>query len=228
MEKASNFIIREVQRDFYPKEIQNLRKADRVPRGSGVAPLSPFLDDDGVLRVGGRLNQSELKLSNRNPVILPGKSHVATLLVRHYHALVHHQGRHLTEGAIRSGGFWITGGKRLIASVIHACVKCRVLRGRFETQKMADLPPDRLESSPPFTFVGVDVFGPWMVTSRRTRGGHAQAKRWAVLFICATTRAVHIEVVEEMSSSSFVNALCHSIRSEDQSKSSDPTEEQIS
>lgn len=75
------------------------------------------------------------------------------------------------------------------------------------TQKMANLPTDRLQPSPPFTYVGVDTFGPWSVTSRRTRGGHAQSKRWAVLFTCLVCRAAHIEVVEELTSASFINAL---------------------
>lgn len=60
---------------------------------------------------------------------------------------------------------------------------------------------------PPFSFVGLDVFGPWVVTSRRTRGGQASSKRWAVLFTCMSTRAIHIEVIESMDSSSFINAL---------------------
>lgn len=72
---------------------------------------------------------------------------------------------------------------------------------------MANLPQDRLEPGPPFTNVGVDCFGPWEVLARRTRGGHANSKRWAVMFTCLTTRAVHIEVVEELSSSSFIMAL---------------------
>ncbi len=60
---------------------------------------------------------------------------------------------------------------------------------------------------PPFSFVGLDVFGPWVVTSRRTRGGQASSKRWAVLFTCMSTRAIHFEVIESMDSSSFINAL---------------------
>lgn len=74
-------------------------------------------------------------------------------------------------------------------------------------QQMADLPSERLHPGPPFTSVGVDTFGPWHIITRRTRGGQANSKRWAVLFTCLTTRAIHIEVVEEMSSSSFINAL---------------------
>lgn len=60
---------------------------------------------------------------------------------------------------------------------------------------------------PPFTNVGLDVFGPWMVMTCRTRGGSADNKRWAVLFTCMSTRAAHIELVESMSTSSFINAL---------------------
>ena len=72
---------------------------------------------------------------------------------------------------------------------------------------MADLPADRLEPGPPFSNVGLDTFGPWSVVARRTRGGRANSKRWAILFTCLTTRAIHIEVVEELSTSSFINAL---------------------
>lgn len=72
---------------------------------------------------------------------------------------------------------------------------------------MADLPAERLQTDPPFSYVGLDVFGPWEVAARRTKGGQANSKRWAVLFTCMSTRAVHIEVIETMSSSSFINAL---------------------
>lgn len=62
-------------------------------------------------------------------------------------------------------------------------------------------------TDPPFTCVGLDVFGPWPVTVRKTRGGQAEAKRWAVIFACMSTRAIHIEVIEAMDTSSFINAL---------------------
>lgn len=72
---------------------------------------------------------------------------------------------------------------------------------------MGDLPSDRLKPSPAFTFVGVDTFGPWPIIYHRTRGGQANQKRWALLFTCLVTSAVHIEVIEELTSSSFINAL---------------------
>lgn len=72
---------------------------------------------------------------------------------------------------------------------------------------MADLRVDRVSPAPPFTYTGVDVFGPWSVVTRRTRGGQASSKRWGLIFTCLSKRAIHIEVVEELSSSSFINAL---------------------
>ncbi|XP_060073443.1 uncharacterized protein LOC132553231 [Ylistrum balloti] len=192
---AEVFIVRELQRGFYG----DIRKCPKE--------LSPYLDENGIIRAGGRLKKSELPRGEKNPILIPGRHHVATLLTRHFHYSVQHQGRHLTEGAIRSAGFWITGGKRLVSFVIHHCMKCRRLRGKCAEQKMADLPTERVTPSPPFTYVGVDVFGPWNVVTRRTRGGSAASKRWAALFTCLSSRAVHIELLEEMSSASFINAV---------------------
>lgn len=72
---------------------------------------------------------------------------------------------------------------------------------------MADLPPERLKVCPPFTYVGLDVFGPWSIVTRHTRGGHAENKRWAIMFSCLSSRAVHIELIESMDTASCVNAL---------------------
>lgn len=72
---------------------------------------------------------------------------------------------------------------------------------------MADLPPERHEVWPPFTYMGLDVFGPWSIVTRRTRGGQAESKRWAMMLSCQNSRAVHIELIESMDTSSCINAL---------------------
>ncbi|XP_062268020.1 uncharacterized protein LOC133973962 [Platichthys flesus] len=77
----------------------------------------------------------------------------------------------------------------------------------MEEQRMADLPPERLKICPPFTYVGLDVFGPWSIVTRRTRGGQAESKRWAIMFSCLSSRAVHIDLIESMDASSCINAL---------------------
>ena len=206
-EEASNFILREVQHEVYDKEIRLLKENKPVPKNSAIYSLNPYVGPNGLLRVGGRLSRAPcLTPKEKHPVIVPN-THVAKLLVTHFHESVNHQGRLFTEGAVRTGGFWIVGGKRLVSSVIHRCVQCKKLRGHFESQKMSELPSDRLEKAPPFTYVGLDTFGPWSVTTRKTRGGAANSKRWAILFTCLCVRAIHIEVVEDMSSSAFINAL---------------------
>lgn len=72
---------------------------------------------------------------------------------------------------------------------------------------MSDLPLERLKVSSPFTYVGVDVFRPWSMTMRRTRGGQAKSKRWVMMFSCMSYRGIHIEVIESLETSSCINAL---------------------
>ena len=209
MKETELYILKEIQHECFEEEVLLLERKSNVPASSPIASLSPYLDERGILRVGGRLN----KVSHRygdllvHPIIIPKKHFISKLLIKHFHESTYHQGRHMTEGAIRSAGYWIVGARRLVSSLIHKCVICRRTRGKTAIQKMGDLPVDRLTPNPPFTYVGVDVFGPWQVTTRRTRGGSAASKRWAVLFSCLVSRAVHIEVIEELSASSFINAL---------------------
>ncbi|XP_037528681.1 uncharacterized protein LOC119405929 [Rhipicephalus sanguineus] len=184
LSRAKLIIIHAVQQDVFSEELRCIQRGEPVHKTSSLRKLDPFLDSHGLIRVGGRLNKGDIPDEEKNPLIIPGRHHVAKLLVRYHHDCVQHQGRHITEGAVRAAGFWIVGGKRCISSVLEACISCKKLRGRFHDQKMADLPADRISTEPPFTNVGIDVFGPWMITSRRTRGGVANSKRWAVMFTC--------------------------------------------
>ena len=102
------------------------------------------------MRIGGRILHANLDRGEVNPLVIPGRHHVITLLVRHYHKRVKHQDRLFTEGAIRMAGLWIVRGKRCISTMIHKCITCRKLRRRQEEQKMADLPAVRLSTEPPF------------------------------------------------------------------------------
>ncbi|XP_026003932.1 uncharacterized protein LOC113009687 [Astatotilapia calliptera] len=206
-EQARETVIKAVQQESFPEELKQIESRKDIPKKSPLLKLSPYLDKSGLLRLGGRLLHSDLESAEKHPLIMPHKHHVTNLLVRYYHERVRHQGRHLAEGALRSAGYWVLGGKRQISSLIYSCVVCRKLRGVTQFQKMSDLPAERLSAEPPFSYVGIDVFGPWSVASRRTRGGLASSKRWAVMFTCMSTRAVHLEIIEGMDTSSFINAL---------------------
>ncbi|XP_063761823.1 uncharacterized protein LOC134879300 [Eleginops maclovinus] len=206
LSQAREVIIGAVQRNTFVKEFEALERGKQVPLSSCLRSLNPVLQDD-LLCLGGRLKNADVSIEQKNPVILPKEHHVSLLLTRYHHAQVKHQGRQLTEGAVRAAGLWILGGKRLVNSTIHKCITCRRLRGRMQEQKMADLPTERLTTCPPFTYVGLDVFGPWHVSTRRTRGTQPQSKCWAILFCCMSSRAVHIEVITSMDTSSCINAL---------------------
>ncbi|XP_076045077.1 uncharacterized protein LOC143027605 [Oratosquilla oratoria] len=208
LEDAADFIVQTYQKDYFSSAMTKLQGEVCLPPSSPIASLSPYLDQKGLLRVGGRLSQgSDVLGMLARPIIIPKESHLGLLLIRHYHETVHHQGRVITEGAVRTGGFWILGGKRTISKVISKCVTCKRVRGKVCVQKMGDLPVDRLTPNPPFSYVGVDLFGPWHIKTRRTRSSFLESKRWGVLFTCLVSRAIHIETVEELSTSSFINAL---------------------
>ena len=176
-------------------------------KNSALYRLDPFIDDDGLLRVGGRLRRSHLGYGEKHPVLIPKGHHVAKLIVRHYHNQVHHQGRQITHGTIRQAGYWLVNGSHTVSRELSSCVVCKKLRGPPLEQHMADLPVDRTEATPPFTHVGFDVFGPWLIHTRKTRGGVASSKRWGLVFTCLSCRAIHIEVLESMDTSSFICAL---------------------
>lgn len=207
LSQAKVVILQCIQQESYRVEFARLSEGKEIQKNSGLRTLNPFIDRDGLLRVGGRLKHAPIEQGEKHPVIIPGKSHIALLITRHFHERVKHQGRLFTEGAIRNAGFWIVGARKRIHSVIHKCIICQKLRGRIVEQKMADLPPDRLATDPPFTYVGLDVFGPWMVASRRTRGGLANSKRWVLIFTCLSIRAVHFELIDSLDASTFINAL---------------------
>ena len=170
---------------------------------SSLHCLNPFLDKDDVLRVGGRIKRGSFMEEIKFAVIIPRKDHVTDLIIKYFHEKVQHQGRGMSLNEIRSNGFWVIGGTSAVAYVISKCVTCRRnLRGAAQEQKMSDLPQDRLESSPPFTYCAVDYRGPWHI-----KEGRKEVKKYIALFTCMASRAVHLEVSNSLETDSFINAL---------------------
>ena len=99
--------------------------------------------------------------------------------------------------------FWIVRGRSTVSNILSKCVTCRKRDATPCTQKMADLPEDRVTpNNPPFTAVGVDYFGTFNVAR-----GRGTVKRYGCVFTCLTVRAVHIEIAHSLDTSSFINAL---------------------
>ena len=186
----------ETSRDQSKKKRQVLRKA------SSLYKLDPFLDQDGLIRVGGRIRRANVSVDRKHPVIIPGTGHLTELLIRHHHLKVNHMGRGMTHNELRQNSYWILKGSSSVAKSIFNCVTCRRLRKPAEEQKMACLPDDRLNPAPPFSYSAVDFFGPFIVRERRSN-----VKRYGVLFTCMGSRSVHLETANSLDSSSFINAL---------------------
>ncbi|KAG1968718.1 nek6 [Pimephales promelas] len=202
--RAAEVVIQLVQQQAFPQELKALQGSTHgktIPKSSPLLCLDPFLDG-GLLRVGGRLKGSSLSQELKHPIILPKDSHITKLILSHYHAQICHQGRSQTLMELRSNGFWAIGGSKLVARLIHRCVKCRKLRRPVEEQRMSELPRERCEVSAPFLFCGMDCFGPFI-----TKRGRKECKRYGLIFTCLSSRAVHLEMLEDMSTDAFINAL---------------------
>ena len=183
LEQAEIEVIKLVQADAFEKEIKVLkglqadgkrecRQEDKdkrvaMKRTSSLHTLDPFLDSNGVLRVGGRIKKANLTDGLKTPIILPKAGHITTLIIRHVREKTQHSGRGVTLNELRTNGYWIINGNAAVQHFISKCVSCRYLRGSTGEQKMADLPKSRLEPAPPFTYCAVDDFGPWHVKEGR-------------------------------------------------------------
>lgn len=195
--QAEVAILKYVQRQYYPAE------ASGKPVGatSRLAKLSPVLNEDGLICVGGRLDKSNLQHAHKHPVIVPHEHHVARAIATEFHNIAHN-GTEWVVSQIRAK-YWITKIRKVVTRVSTGCFKCRLLFAKPCTQRMADLPSERLQpDKPPFTYLGVDCFGPFLI-----KQGRSEIKRYGCLFTCFTTRAVHIEKLNTMESDSFLNAF---------------------
>nr|XP_021329350.1 uncharacterized protein LOC110439121 [Danio rerio] len=204
-QEAEHVVIAIEQGLVFSKEIKELHSKKELitkDRASRLYRLNPFLDHKGILRVGGRLEHATLHPNVKHPFILPKTSHITKLLIDHYHQKVKHQGRGMTTNELRSNGIWILGCSQAVSSFIYNCVKCRKFRRQTEEQKMANLPSERMETTPPFTYCGIDCFGPFYI-----KEGRRELKRYGLLFTCLCSRAVHIELLDDLSTDAFLNSL---------------------
>lgn len=203
IEVAQKVILLSVQREHFSNELSAMDTmgAVTVKKSSSLYRLDPYVDEKGLIHVGGRLSRASLAAEELHPIVIPKTGHITELLIRHYHQRTNHSGPEATLNEIRSSGFWIIKGRTTVTSLLWKCVMCRKQRKPLLTQKMSDLPEDRVNPTPPFMYSAVDYFGPFMI-----REGRSERKRWGVLFTCMASRAVHIEVANSLSTDSFINA----------------------
>lgn len=168
--------------------------------------LSPFVDENNLIRVGGRLENLNVPFENKHPLLLPKNGNFSKLLCRYFHVIALHGGSNISTGILRSH-FWIISGKQLMKQIIHSCTTCSKFNPKNPSPIQGDLPKFRLEST--FCFrdsVGCDVFGPfpYKITNRKNSPTN---KIYGLIFVCENTRAVHIEPLTSLSCKDFLAAV---------------------
>lgn len=187
----------------FQKEIQKLKAGESVEKTSVIVQLNPYWDKRSqVIRVGGRLNYAPLPEEVKHPIVLPTHNSFVKMLVMHYHKFTLHPGAAQTLASLRNR-YWIVHGKQEVRRILNSCKTCR--DPLKIDQRMAPLPEERITIAPAFTNVGVDFAGPLFV--RVTVGGEATSKVYICLFSCMVTRAIHLELVETLTTEQFMLAL---------------------
>lgn len=205
IQAAKQLWLRNAQQLAFPTEIKQLHGREPIARNSRLRSLNPQLHIDGLLHVGGRLvNSIMLPEQSKTPVIIPRYSRISSLLIAHAHQHTLHGGPSLMLAHLRRQ-YWIIDGPKEIRQYVKRCNICFRFTAASEQQVMAALPAARITPSRPFQQTAMDYSGAVMIRSARGRGHHA-TKGYVAVFVCLCTKAVHIELVSDLTSKSFIAA----------------------
>ena len=162
-----------------------------------------FTDEHGIVRFMGRLSQTQLPSSTKYPIVLDKSHHITSLFVREGHKRVMHGGVKSTLTELRSR-FWIVQGRQFVRKLFYQCVVCRKLEGRpYKAPPPPPLPEFRVKEEPPFTYIGIDYAGPLYVKSLNS----PQQKVWICLYTCCVTRAIHLDLVPDLTAQAFLRSF---------------------
>ncbi|XP_062582984.1 uncharacterized protein LOC134244753 [Saccostrea cucullata] len=191
--------IRSIQNENYKEVKSALTEGKRL---NLVNQLGLILDEDKIIRCVGRLGAAHLTEGARTPILLPKKNHVTDLLIDSYHRKSLHVGISQTLSLIRQT-YWIPQGRSQVRRVLQNCSICkRHEGGPYRMPVMPPLPKKRVNEASPFTYTGVDYFGPiYVKTDTGTK------KVWVCLFTCLVTRGIHLELMQDMSTEEFLLGL---------------------
>ncbi|XP_075248397.1 uncharacterized protein LOC142341355 [Convolutriloba macropyga] len=195
--KARNYLIKMSQNELFSGTISALLKGGNLEKGDKLMPFTPFLDEDGLLRVGGRLNKAPLTYNAKHPLLLHSRSKIARLLIEKAHHDCGHQGVEHVKAHLQQT-FLMIGLRKVLRSLGKYCFICRRWRADNVRPKMADLPEFRFPDANkqyPFVNTGMDMFGPFFIEDKR----EGTQMHYVCLFTCLVTRAVHLEVCHDLS-----------------------------
>lgn len=188
----------------FKKELKIIKEKQRLPKRSWIVPLCPFIDKSDLLCVGGRLGNAHISEKQKHPILLR-KGHFVDLYLRHLHLDNGHAGNSLMERLTKEN-FWIPSIGTRIKKCIRECITCTRWKAQTIHQQMSDLPDQRVEPSPCFGYVGVDSAGPFNIKASRIKFEKV-IKVWFAVFVCMFTKAVHLEIVTDLSTENFMAAF---------------------
>jgi hypothetical protein len=204
LDTALQICIKAVQDQCFKEDIESLRKRNRLNTRSKLRTLNPYLDQNNILRVGGRLCHSALDEERKHPVIL-SKCHLTYLIIDDAHRRTLHGRYQLTLNYLRSK-YWILKVKGLLKTYIIKCLKCARHNATTKAQLMGDLPKQRVTPAKPFLNSGVDFAGPYQILMSKGRGSKT-SKAYIGIFVCMATKAIHLELVSDLTSEAFIGAF---------------------
>lgn len=196
---ARQQLFRSVQKDSFSDELRQLKCGKPVHVSSGIYRLTPFLAEDGLLRVRGRVQLSDLAYEEKHPVIIP-RGHLAVLLVRELHHVLKHCGVSTLITAVRSS-LWIIGLRTIARRVVRGCVSCRRQDSQACCEPAPPLPRDRVTEARVFGICSCDFAGPLFSVD------FPKQKMYICLFACSVVRAVHLELTMSMSVDDYLLAF---------------------
>ncbi|XP_053378515.1 uncharacterized protein LOC128548137 [Mercenaria mercenaria] len=213
LQTAASRWLQNVQQSTFPSEIANIKSSEKtLKRLPIVRQLKLFIDKEGYIRCGGRIQNAPLNEATKYPnltkiakypYLLPTKHPLTRLIILdvHHHQL--HSGVNTTITYLRQK-YWIPSIRRCVKTELRRCITCNKVNGKsYKAPDPPPLPKYRLEDSPPFTVTGVDFTGALHVKDRHGN----QEKAYICLFTCASTRALHLEVVQNLTEKSFLQAF---------------------
>ncbi|GFX02317.1 integrase catalytic domain-containing protein [Trichonephila clavipes] len=205
IDQAETKLIRMVQEQVFLAEIKSLQSKGVVSPNSKLRNLNPFIDSDVLLRVGGRLSNSDLPYVNKHPAILPGNHNLTVQIIVHFHRKNLHTGASSLLHYVREK-LWPLNGRSLCRKVVHECLVCFKSQPLVTSQLMGNLPRDRVVPDYPFNCSGVDFCGPFMIRYKNQRKGILH-KIYICVFVCFVSKAIHIEIVSDLTSDAFIATL---------------------
>lgn len=204
LNNAEGYIIKYVQFQEFRADVDSIRAGKYLNKGK-LAKLYPFLDSRGILRVSGRLTNSPLNYDTQHPIILPSTHVLVEKMLQHFHRKLMHAGLSQMAGYVKQR-FHIIRGKHILKKIINLCVRCHRFKKRCQNQLMGQLPSSRVNFIRPFIQSGVDYAGPYRIKAHQMRSSRV-IKGYLSIFTCMATKAIHIELVTNLSTESFIAAL---------------------